>query len=657
MKWQASQFPHIKKLTPDYEKAIAHLPLLNIDSLLIPSPYVLDKAIDIDYEHSLVWEEKGELLGYLLVYATPDRKKFHIYRQVTSPFGRGKGIGTAFVRYLAHTVAPDANIYLYVWEKLISSIDFFRSKGFCIEDLVVYRKMKFYLMSVTAVTLREKVVLKQRPEVSIVEELSNVRHDVKKSLKVLFDMASLLSVDNFSKVAEDINRETTVLLNTLNMYEDSTHLSHKVSLNNLITERVIPYVEAVDSSCEVRLIVKHRIDPVNGSYISFSRALINIVSNAMDAIKSSGRAGLLEFVLDQHDDTVTLAITDNGIGIAAERLVRGEDGVPLFVGKSTKGAMAGEGIGTRQTYATFGADHISVESREGEFARWTITLKRSTTRDTTLLADLGSRYIRFIKSTQTIQLGADSSRDDIAAFIWQLRQMELFSYDLIYHFSRYNNVRDIFQSVMLYRFGGASFNSLKEEVRKCRIDNPSIGSWLLGMTSRISRNETYIAQQVPFQEYKDVLFQSYGQAVGRTMIFTIDPENGNFLMTDRKFAEHLDFVPYLSRDKDHLLRGELVGDVRNVNSPIYLGVWTVKDLPDLHRKLQLIRSGARQLLEMGLDREKRIAFYNTTYNRSDNEIDTLKTVTLGEMASLEDNELDRFIRQADNEMSGVLLTT
>jgi hypothetical protein len=67
--WDSDQFPYIKKLTPDYEKAIMQLPLLNIDSLLIPSPHILDKAIDIAYEHSLVWDEKGELLGYLLVYA------------------------------------------------------------------------------------------------------------------------------------------------------------------------------------------------------------------------------------------------------------------------------------------------------------------------------------------------------------------------------------------------------------------------------------------------------------------------------------------------------------------------------------------------------------------------------------------------------------
>ncbi len=657
MEWQPGQFPHIKRLTPDYEKAITNLPLLNIDSLLIPSPYILDKAIDIDYEQSLVWEEQGELLGYMLVYAMPDRSKFHIYRQVTSPFGRGKGIGTAFLCYFAQTVAPDSHIYLYVWDKLVSSIDFFKSKGFVIEDLTVYRKMKFHLMSVTARTLRERVVTTNRPEVSIAEEFSKVRHDVKKSVKVLFDMCAILSVDNINKVAEDINRETTALLNTLNMYEDTTHISHRVSLKDLITERLLPFVEAVDSSCEVKLILKARIAPVNGSYTKISRALINIVSNAMDAIKSAGRRGLLEFLLEERDETVTLAITDNGTGIAAERLIRGADKVPLFVGMSTKSSMGGEGIGTKQIYSTFGADNIVVESSEGEFTRWTISLKRTAARETALLADLGTRYVRFIKSTQTIGISRDSSRTDIASFIWQLRQMELFSYDLIYHFSRYNNLRDLFQSVLLYRFGGKPFDFLKDDVRKCRIDNPSIGSWLLGMMRRISRNETYLAELVPFQEYKDVLFQSYGQAIGRTMIFTLDPESGNFFTTDRKFAEHLDFVPYLRRSRDELLRGELIGDVRNVGSPIYLGVWTIKDLADLHRKLKLLRKGAQQLLQMGLNGEKRITFYATTYNHCDKEIDTLKSVTLGEMASLDDAELGRFIRQADNDMSGVLLTT
>ncbi len=654
MEWDPNQYPYIQQLTPEYEKAIRQSPLLNIDSLLIPSPYILDKTIDIDYEHSFVWDEKGELLGYLLVYATPDQKTFHIYKLVTNPFGRGKGIGTTFLRFLAQTVTPDSHIYLYVWEKLLSSIDFFKTRGFSITDLVVFRKMKFHLMSVTAETLRGKLAAEKHQDVSVVEELSKVRHDVKKSLKVLFDMTAMLSVGNFNKVSEDINRETTALLNTLNMYEDKIHLSHKVSLKELITERVIPFIEAVDSSCEVKLILKSKIEPVNGSYISYSRALINIVSNALDAIKSAGRRGVLEFVLEQQEDTVTLAITDNGAGIAEKSLKKGPDQVPLFVGKSTKGTHPGKGIGTLQTYATFGADHIEVTSKEGEFTRWTINLKRSSTRDTALLADLSTRYVRLIKTTQKAKLTKETSRNDITIFIWQLRQMELFSFDLIYHFSRYNNIRDIFQNICLYRFGGKSFDFLKEELGKCRIDNHSIRSWLLGITRRINKFDTCIMRNVPFQEYKDVLFQSYGQVTDRTMIFTLDPDTGNFFTTDRKLAEHLDFVPYLGREKDDLLRGELVGDIRNVHSPIYLGVWTVKNLDDLHQKMKLIQRGAQQLLLMGLEKEKRIAFYNTTYNRCENEIDTLQTVTLGEMATLDEADFGRFIRPADSAMSGLV---
>ena len=239
MAWIPTQFPNIKKLTTEYERAIRQSPLLNIDTLVIPSPYILDKTIDIDYEHSYVWDEKGELLGYLLVYATPDKQTFHIYKLVTNPFGRGKGIGSAFLSTLVQSVAPDAHIYLFVWEKLLSSIDFFKARGFTITDLTVFRKMRFHLMSVTAGALLEKLDSAESPKVSVVEELSKVRHDVKKSLKVLSDMTAILTVENFNQVSEDINRETTSMLNTLNMYEDNIHLEHKVSLKELITERQV----------------------------------------------------------------------------------------------------------------------------------------------------------------------------------------------------------------------------------------------------------------------------------------------------------------------------------------------------------------------------------------------------------------------------------
>jgi hypothetical protein len=179
----------------------------------------------------------------------------------------------------------------------------------------------------------------------------------------------------------------------------------------------------------------------------------------------------------------------------------------------------------------------------------------------------------------------------------------------------------------------------------------------MGMIRRISRNETFLAQNFSFDEYKDVLFQSYGQAIGRTMVFTLDPESGRFFATDRKLAEHLDFVPYLPREPDLLLRGEFIGDLKNVTSPIYLGVWSVQDLPELYRKLRLIRQGARQLLQMGLEKDKRLSFYSTTYNACDSEIDTFKTTTLDRMAAMEDEDFDQLITSADDGLKGLVFAT
>ncbi len=655
MSWSPTKYPYIKKLTASYERSIRQSPLLNIDNLVIPSPYVKDTILDIDYDHSFVWDEHGELLGYLLVYATPDRQTFHIYNLVTNPFGRSKGIGSAFLASLCHTIDPAANVYLYVWEKLLSSIDFFKARGFVIDDLIVFRRMRFHKMTVTAKELCQQLDSASRPEVTVIEELSRVRHDVKKSLRVLTDMTAMLSVDNFNQVAEDINRETRSMINTLNMYEDKIHLSHKVSFKELIIERVIPFIEAVDSQCEVRLVLASRIDSVSCSYLSCSRALINIVANAVDAIKVASRRGVIKFSLAQQDDEVILTITDNGVGIAAERLEIAENGLPKFVGSSTKtGDIAGEGEGTQQVFDAFGRDRVRVTSVEGEGTSWTITLKKSTTRNTALLDELSTNYVRMIKATQKSRLTPETSSKDITIFIWQLRQMEIFSYDLIYHFSRYNNIRDIFHSILRYRFGGESFAFLKDELAGYRIDNHSMRSWLLGITRRINKFETCILRNVPFHQYRDVLFQSYGQATDRTMIFTLDPDSGRFFATDRKLAEHADFVPYLEKERDVLLRGELVGDVRNVNSPIYLGVWSVESLDDLYAKFRLMRQGAVQLLAMGLKEEKRIAFYNTTYNTCDVEIDNLKTVTLGEMSRLKDTDFENYIREADDGMSGLL---
>ena len=222
-----------------------------------------------------------------------EKTRFHLYKQVTSPFGRGKGIGSAFLEKLASSVDPEAQIYLYVWEKLISSIDFFLSKGFSFQDLVVYRKMKYHLMVARAAQVLQSMAVKKSREATVVEEVAKVRHDAKKSVKVLFDMASMISVENFNRVIEDINRETTALLNTLNTYQDKIRVDHELDIRELITERVVDLVDAASIPCEVHIKLAPRIPRVSGNYVDYSRALINLVSNSLDAIGEAKTHGHL----------------------------------------------------------------------------------------------------------------------------------------------------------------------------------------------------------------------------------------------------------------------------------------------------------------------------------------------------------------------------
>ena len=103
-----------------------------------------------------------------------------------------------------------------------------------------------------------------------------------------------------------------------------------------------------------------------------------------------------------------------------------------------------------------------------------------------------------------------------------------------------------------------------------------------------------------------------------------------------------------------MIRGEFSGDLKNVSNPIVMGVWKAKDRQDLYNKLSLIRKGAGQFLTMGLNGEKRLTFYNTTYNSCDVDLDIFKTVTLHEMATMKDEDFGTLTREVDNEMSDLI---
>ncbi|MBC8115916.1 MAG: GAF domain-containing protein [Candidatus Saccharimonas sp.] len=103
------------------------------------------------------------------------------------------------------------------------------------------------------------------------------------------------------------------------------------------------------------------------------RAVLNIVTNAIDAVEGSDRAlVLVETGLHHESDMLWVAVSDNGPGIPEDQLTR------IFnVFESTKGAR-GTGLGlavSLKIIREHGGD-IAVESRLGEGSRFTLAWPR-----------------------------------------------------------------------------------------------------------------------------------------------------------------------------------------------------------------------------------------------------------------------------------------
>jgi len=645
---------YIKPFNPELEDRIRRNPSLNIDSFIIPTPYAVDERLEKDYQFSFVWEEEREILGFIEVWTDPEKQRLHIYKQVTSPFGRSKGIGSAFLAHLASIAPEGALIDLYIWERQAEILAFYKRRGFAEKERLNWRALNFIRLEAEARHIRETI-----PKVGIssgtADELGKIRHDAKKAIRLLADMAGALTAENCSRIIEDINRETTALINTLNLFRDSVQRFRTINLKELIIDRIIPMVEHSPVNCELVLRFAPNVGEARAHYLEAARAIVNLVSNALDAIKAADRPGRLAISVEEVSPWILLTVEDNGIGIDSKKLQAGADGRPQFVGITTKANM-GEGQGTRQIYAAFGTENISVHSEVGKGTRWIIRLPRAEHREESELQALETRLAEFKAISASDAPKVEADKAEIAAYIWRCTKLEILIWDHILQFARKNNVRDIYRSFLSCRHESISLASFREDLENYKTDTPELRLWLLEAVRILKREDTVLQTLNRNGELQGVMFKAYGQAVERTVIFTLDPATGLFGATDRKLAEHADFVPYLGASRDRCLRGEFFGDVQNASNPIQLGVWELGSPDDARKKAALVRAGAERLIQMGIPESKKLLFYETTWRRGRLDLDTGRPRTLGAVARLREEELGDILIAVDDEFSEYIST-
>jgi PAS domain S-box-containing protein len=125
-------------------------------------------------------------------------------------------------------------------------------------------------------------------------------------------------------------------------------------------------------------IVRHYdpdIPKAYGNAVKLQQIFTNLILNARDAIPEGGRIMLSTSSNDE--DTLTVEVSDTGIGIAPENVAKIYD--PFY---TTKGVGRGTGLGLAVSYGIVQehSGHISVESTPGKGTTFRITLPTVNTR-------------------------------------------------------------------------------------------------------------------------------------------------------------------------------------------------------------------------------------------------------------------------------------
>jgi two-component system NtrC family sensor kinase len=140
-----------------------------------------------------------------------------------------------------------------------------------------------------------------------------------------------------------------------------------------VNEILAEVVTLARGEVQDRNIVLHtEIEPalplVRGSRDKLKQVLLNLISNALDAMPNGGELAMLA---SGHNGTVRLTVKDSGVGIPQENINRIFDAF-----YTTKGKVSGVGLGLSVSYGIVSQHRgsIEVQSTVGKGSAFTIVL-------------------------------------------------------------------------------------------------------------------------------------------------------------------------------------------------------------------------------------------------------------------------------------------
>lgn len=156
--------------------------------------------------------------------------------------------------------------------------------------------------------------------------------------------------------------------------QSSGKVKTAVNMGEMI-ETVLVFLrrELLSRNVEINVDMPDSLPPILGDSNRLQQVFLNLLTNASHAMPRGGTI-TVKGKLSEHNDTVTISVSDNGEGIKKEHLSKVFD--PFF---TTKEPGRGTGLGLSISYRIIN-DHngtITVTSKEGEGTEFTIGLPRA----------------------------------------------------------------------------------------------------------------------------------------------------------------------------------------------------------------------------------------------------------------------------------------
>ena len=235
-------------------------------------------------------------------------------------------------------------------------------------------------LAIENVRLYEQAVQQERLA-AMGETVAFLSHNIKNILQALvagIDVVEMgLNRDNLAKakgawpiVQRNLGRINELILNMLAFSKDRQPLLENVNVNHVLNECVDLATARADERGLAMIAQLDDLPPIAADAAGLQQAFLNLIYNAIDAVEDTTGAITVTSEYDSMNRNVIVCVTDNGSGIAPEKLE--EIFTPFYSGKGQKGTGLGLAV-ARKVFREHHGD-TKVESKLGEGTTFTITL-------------------------------------------------------------------------------------------------------------------------------------------------------------------------------------------------------------------------------------------------------------------------------------------